>query len=318
MIVVKTVLLVIGFVMLIKGADLFVSGSCAMARNFHVPTLIIGLTIVGLGTSAPELAVSTAAALQGSNEIALSNVIGSNIFNLLSVLGICACIHPLPVDRSALRRDFPFSILTTGALLLLIAGPAFSGGYMPFMSAGTVHDRGNHIRDGDSYHHGAEYTIGNFERISDHSLNLTEASHEISEKRILMSEQAVSELRTLGNAVNEIISLATTAYEKNDVTTAEKVEPLEQVIDLLTETIRLNHTGRLQTGECTLERGFVLADILNYYERISDHCSNIAVAVLESDADTYDPHEYLKQMRAKDNNRFSVLYEEYKERYAFR
>lgn len=137
MFILKVILLVIGFVMLIKGADLFVNGSCAAARNFNVPTLIIGLTIVGLGTSAPELAVSTAAALHGSNEIALSNVIGSNIFNLLCVLGICACIYPLPVDHNALRRDFPFSLFTTGALLLLIAVSAFNDTYLPLMSAAS-------------------------------------------------------------------------------------------------------------------------------------------------------------------------------------
>ncbi len=110
-------LLVIGFAALVRGADVFVSGSSALARYFNVPDLIIGLTIVALGTSAPELAVSTSAALQGSNEIALSNVIGSNLFNLLCVLGICAIIYPLPVERSVLRRDFPFSIFATVLLL---------------------------------------------------------------------------------------------------------------------------------------------------------------------------------------------------------
>ncbi|MBO6214706.1 MAG: calcium/sodium antiporter [Lachnospiraceae bacterium] len=112
-------LLVLGFIFLIKGADIFVSGSSALARNFNVPGLIIGLTIVALGTSAPEMAVSTVAAFQGSNEIALSNVVGSNIFNLLCVLGLCAIISPLPVDRIVLKRDFPFSIITTVFLLLI-------------------------------------------------------------------------------------------------------------------------------------------------------------------------------------------------------
>ena len=94
----QVVLLAIGFVCLVKGADIFVSGSSSLARNFHVPGLIIGLTVVALGTSAPEMAVSTVAAVQGANEIALSNVVGSNIFNLLAVLGVCAMIFPLPVD----------------------------------------------------------------------------------------------------------------------------------------------------------------------------------------------------------------------------
>ena len=90
MILISVILLVAGFAALTKGADIFVDGSAAMARRFHVPGMIIGLTIVALGTSAPELAVSTSSALQGANELALSNVVGSNIFNLLCVLGMCA------------------------------------------------------------------------------------------------------------------------------------------------------------------------------------------------------------------------------------
>ena len=121
MLIVNFLILIVGFAALIKGADLFVDGSAGLAKNFHVPELIIGLTIVALGTSAPELAVSTSAALQGSNEIALSNVIGSNIFNLLVVLGGCALFHPVPVDRGVLKRDFPVSIVST-LLVLLMAG----------------------------------------------------------------------------------------------------------------------------------------------------------------------------------------------------
>ena len=119
MFLINVLILVIGFIALIKGADFFVDGSAALAKNFRVPGLIIGLTIVALGTSAPEFAVSTSAALQGSNEIALSNVVGSNIFNLLCVLGVCAFIHPVPVDKGILRRDFPVSILST--IFVLIA-----------------------------------------------------------------------------------------------------------------------------------------------------------------------------------------------------
>lgn len=118
MIVAYILLLVAGFVALIKGADWFVDGSSALAKRFHVPGLIIGLTIVALGTSAPELAVSTLAAIQGSNEIAISNVVGSNIFNLLGVLGVCALIHPVPVEKGIIKRDFPVSIVITIMVLL--------------------------------------------------------------------------------------------------------------------------------------------------------------------------------------------------------
>ncbi len=125
-------LLAAGFAALVKGADVFVDGSSALAGYFHVPGLIIGLTIVAFGTSAPELAVSTSAALQGSNEIALSNVIGSNIFNLLCVLGICAIIYPLPVEQGVLKRDFPVSILATVLLLASCSSVFFGGHFMQY------------------------------------------------------------------------------------------------------------------------------------------------------------------------------------------
>ena len=115
-------LLIAGFVALIKGADIFVDGSSSLAAIFKVPTVIIGLTIVALGTSAPELAVSTSAALKGSNEIALSNVVGSNLFNLLIVLGVCAVIKPVPVKGEIKKRDFPISVIVS---ILLFAALAF-------------------------------------------------------------------------------------------------------------------------------------------------------------------------------------------------
>ena len=121
------VLLVLGFAALIKGADWFVDGSAALARTFRVPGVIIGLTIVAMGTSAPELAVSTSAALQGANEIALSNVTGSNIFNLLMVLGVCALIRPIPIERGILKRDFPLSIAAAVAVLAGVGLPMLTG-----------------------------------------------------------------------------------------------------------------------------------------------------------------------------------------------
>lgn len=122
------VLLAVGFIALIKGADLFVDGSSGLAKNFRVPGVVIGLTIVAMGTSAPELAVSTSAALKGANEIALSNVIGSNIFNLLVVLGICAVIHPMPIDKTIIKRDFPISIGITVLTLIAVGAPFLISG----------------------------------------------------------------------------------------------------------------------------------------------------------------------------------------------
>lgn len=119
--------LLAGFVALIKGADWFVEGSAALAKRFKVPGVIIGLTIVAMGTSAPELAVSTSAAISGSNAIAISNVIGSNLFNLLVVLGVCAVMAPVVVEKGIMRRDFPFSIIITLIVAFFIGGRMLGG-----------------------------------------------------------------------------------------------------------------------------------------------------------------------------------------------
>ncbi len=127
-ILLNVVLLVVGFVLLIKGADWFVDGSAALAQKFKVPGVVIGLTIVAMGTSAPELAVSTSAALAGANEIAVSNVIGSNLFNLIVVLGVCAIISPMTVDAGIMKRDYPISIAITIMLALFMASGLIFGG----------------------------------------------------------------------------------------------------------------------------------------------------------------------------------------------
>lgn len=114
------VLLVIGFVFLVKGADFFVEGSSSVAKRFNVPSLIIGLTIVAMGTSLPETAVSVTASLVDNNALAVSNAVGSNIFNLMVVIGFCAVMTPVAVDKQTLKRDFPFSVLC--AVLLLAFG----------------------------------------------------------------------------------------------------------------------------------------------------------------------------------------------------
>ncbi|MGN0416037.1 MAG: calcium/sodium antiporter [Agathobacter sp.] len=114
------IFLAAGFFFLVKGADIFVEGSSSIAKKFHVPSIIIGLTIVAMGTSLPEAAVSVTASLANQNTLAISNVIGSNIFNLMVVIGMCAVLTPVAVQRETLKRDFPFSVAC--AILLLILG----------------------------------------------------------------------------------------------------------------------------------------------------------------------------------------------------
>ncbi|MCI5640419.1 MAG: calcium/sodium antiporter [Lachnospiraceae bacterium] len=111
--------LVIGFTLLIKGADLFVEGSSSVAKRLHVPSIIIGLTIVAMGTSLPETAVSVSASLTGNNELAVSNVVGSNIFNLMVVIGVCAMLATVNVAKETITRDIPFSLICAGLLMLL-------------------------------------------------------------------------------------------------------------------------------------------------------------------------------------------------------
>lgn len=159
------------------------------------------------------------------------------------------------------------------------------------------------------------HSIGNLERISDHALDLVKSAEEIDEKKLQVSEQAEAELRTLSAAVTEIIDLTLRAYKNTDAALARRIEPLEQVIDLLVGKCKESHIARLQTGLCTLERGFVLSDTLTSYERISDHCSNIAVAVLESGENAFHPHDYLRQVKSGNNREFTRLFQDYQKKY---
>ncbi len=131
MVFIYLLILVAGFFGLIKGADIFVDGSSSIAKMFHIPGLIIGLTIVSMGTSAPEMAVSIVAAVQGSNEIALSNVVGSDMFNILMILGLCSMIGDLPVERDVLRRDFPVMIGSFIFVLPFAASGIIGTGKLP-------------------------------------------------------------------------------------------------------------------------------------------------------------------------------------------
>lgn len=130
------ILLLIGFALLIKGADYFVEGASSIAKQFRIPTLIIGLTIVAFGTSAPEAAVSITSAIKGQNEIALGNIVGSNIFNLLFVVGIAAVICPLQVKKSMIIKEFPFTLLSCVVLLILVQDRVFGAGTTDVLNRG--------------------------------------------------------------------------------------------------------------------------------------------------------------------------------------
>ncbi len=159
------------------------------------------------------------------------------------------------------------------------------------------------------------HMIGDFERISDHSVNIVESAEELRDKSISFSAVAMKELRALSGAVDEIVSITKEAFVESDMQKAATVEPLEQVVDHLKNQIRLQHTLRLQKSECTIEHGFVLADILTNLERVSDHCSNIAGCLIEmSRHDSLGVHEYLHTVKAG-SEEFTRLYNRYLEKY---
>jgi phosphate:Na+ symporter len=142
------------------------------------------------------------------------------------------------------------------------------------------------------------HSIGDFERIGDHALNLQESAQELRDKELHFSDAAQGELRVLTSALTDILNLAFTSFEKADPEIAVRVEPLEETIDQLIEEIRLRHIERLQTGRCTIQLGFVLNDLLTNFERVSDHCSNIAICAIESDESDLDPHAYLQKVKS--------------------
>ncbi len=160
------------------------------------------------------------------------------------------------------------------------------------------------------------HTIDDFERMGDHSENLVGVAREIHEKGITFSHEATAEIGKLIEALSEIMDITSRAFETNDVELAASVEPLEQVIDKMIAEVKSRHVVRLQKGNCTIELGFVLTDLLTNFERVSDHCSNVAVAIIECEHGTFDTHEYLSHIKEEGNTAFNNMYEQYKKRFS--
>jgi phosphate:Na+ symporter len=161
------------------------------------------------------------------------------------------------------------------------------------------------------------HIIGDLERISDHAVNLGEAAEEMNSKRLSFSPEAHQDVAVMRRAVRDVLSLTVDALLKNSIDLAQRVEPLEEVVDTLRDTIKAGHIRRLQTGACTLEMGFVLSDVLNNLERVSDHCSNLAAGLIEIErGGNVDAHAYMKALRDGESGRhFQALYEEYLKQY---
>ncbi len=159
------------------------------------------------------------------------------------------------------------------------------------------------------------HAIGDFERIGDHAVNIAKAAQEINDKEINFSENAKAELKVATDAIKEILELTEKAFAENDLALAKRVEPLEQVIDDLLAEIKSRHIARLTGGKCTIELGFVLSDLLTNYERVSDHCSNIAVCQIQISKSVFDTHEYLNNYKSSGSETFTTSFEKYKEKY---
>lgn len=160
------------------------------------------------------------------------------------------------------------------------------------------------------------HVIGDFERISDHAVNIKEAAEEMRDKKLKFSDKAAAELKVYTTAIHEIVNMSIDAFASENVDAAGNVEPLEEVMDYLKAELKDRHVRRLRKGKCTIELGFVLTDLITNYERVADHCSNIAVCLIQVVGnDGFDTHEYLDNVKSKDNEEFKIKVHWYKEKY---
>ncbi|MBQ8194163.1 MAG: Na/Pi cotransporter family protein [Oscillospiraceae bacterium] len=159
------------------------------------------------------------------------------------------------------------------------------------------------------------HTIGDLERISDHAVNVVEAAEEMYQKKIKFSDEASAEIGIIKAAVAEILDKAIEAFINYDISLAKEVEPLEDVIDELRTDLKMRHIERLREGKCTIELGFILTDLLTNLERVSDHCSNIAVCMIQVKENNMDTHEYMTELKRSEDSEFVKALNEYKQKY---
>lgn len=159
-------------------------------------------------------------------------------------------------------------------------------------------------------------TIGDYERIGDHAVNILNIAEQKNSKNMEFPPELVNDIKVIVNALLEVLYLSSEAFKHDNSTLALKIEPLEQVIDRLVLKAKNRHIKRIQYGECPIELDFLISDLFNDFERISDHCSNIATSILKTKDQNIDKHEFLKQLKSYDNKDFSKVYDEFKEKYA--
>ena len=159
------------------------------------------------------------------------------------------------------------------------------------------------------------HSIGDFERISDHAVNILDTAKEIHEKNVEFSDMAKRELQVMFKAIEDILDLTVRAFEAKDISLARRVEPLEEVVDTLRNEMKTRHVERLQEKICTIEQGFIFTDLLTDLERVSDHCSNVAVNLIQINDNSFDNHQYLNELKSEGNEDFIKQYKEYSIKY---
>ena len=160
------------------------------------------------------------------------------------------------------------------------------------------------------------HTISDFERIADHAVNLAESAKEKNQKNTFFSEEGRKELDVLTKAIRDIVDLSFDAFINNDIKMAYQVEPFEECIDVLCDELKMRHVTRMGKGICTLDHGFLFNDIITNYERVADHCSNIAVAMIELQSADFSTHKYVEDLKELKDRDFEKYFNQYREKYA--
>ena len=186
------------------------------------------------------------------------------------------------------------------------------GSYLVHLSARSMNSADSHLVNT------LLHSLRDFERIGDHARDLVKAAQEMNQKNIVFSQAAQEELQVLEKAVTDLLAMTTACFRERDLAAAHRVEPLEQVIDDLVRKIKTRHVARLKDGSCSIEYGFVLDDLLTAYERVADHCSNVAVAMIEVSEGSFDTHQYLTDIKSGADDDFERSYTTFREKYRLR